>query len=105
MAKEIPVYISVNVENIDFGGQVDVAVKEVLMNWFAGNLETADAVNIGHNISAFEIGNIIMQNVSVKVKDCRIGLSPNPTSTAEIPIEITQIATLPKENITVVLES
>lgn len=106
-AQSIPIYIYLDVRNNGYGGNVEIAVQEVLTNWFSGNLDIDDSlkIKIGKNISAFEISSILMQNLPIYIPSCYIGTSPNPDSSNEIDISNIQIATITTNNITVNLLS
>lgn len=106
-AQSIPIYIYLDVRNNGYGGNVEIAVQEVLTNWFSGNLDIDDSlkIKIGKNISAFEISSILMQNLPIYIPSCYIGISPNPRSSNEIDISNIQIATITTNNITVNLLS
>ena len=106
-AQSIPIYIYLDVRNNGYGGNVEIAVQEVLTNWFSGNLDIDDSlkIKIGKNISAFEISSILMQNLPIYISSCYIGTSPNPRSSTEIDISNIQIATITTNNITVNLLS
>ena len=106
-AQSIPIYIYLDVRNNGYGGNVEIAVQEVLTNWFSGNLDIDDSlkIKIGKNISAFEISSILMQNLPIYIPSCYIGKSPNPDSSNEIDISNIQIATITTNNITVNLLS
>ena len=106
-AQSIPIYIYLDVRNNGYGGNVEIAVQEVLTNWFSGNLDIDDSlrIKIGKNISAFEISSILMQNLPIYIPSCYIGTSPNPSSSNEIDISNIQIATITTNNITVNLLS
>lgn len=106
-AQSIPIYIYLDVRNNGYGGNVEIAVQEVLTNWFSGNLDIDDSlkIKIGKNISAFEISSILMQNLPIYIPSCYIGTSPNPRYSNEIDISNIQIATITTNNITVNLLS
>lgn len=106
-AQPVPIYVYLDVRNNGYGGNVEIAVQEVLMNWFSGNLDIDDSlkIKIGKNISAFEISSILMQNLPIYIPSCYIGKSPNPESSNEIDISNIQIATITTNNITVNLLS
>ena len=106
-AQSIPIYIYLDVRNNGYGGNVEIAVQEVLTNWFSGNLDIDESlkIKIGKNISAFEISSILMQNLPIYIPSCYIGTSPNPNSPNEIDISNIQIATITTNNITVNLLS
>lgn len=106
-AQSIPIYIYLDVRNNGYGGNVEIAVQEVLTNWFSWNLDIDDSlkIKIGKNISAFEISSILMQNLPIYIPSCYIGKSPNPRYSNEIDISNIQIATITTNNITVNLLS
>lgn len=104
-AAKVPVFIKVVVQNINYGGEVKTAVQNLLLDWFAGNLDTEEKVAIGKSISPFEISSLIMGQIGVRVKNCLIGTSAGNLSVNEIEIATTQIATIEAQNITVELES
>ena len=106
-AQSVPIYVYLDVRNNGYGGNVEMAIQEVLTNWFSGNLDVEDSfkIKIGKNISAFEISSILMQNLSIHIPSCYIGTSPNPNSSNEIDISNIQIATITADNITVNLLS
>lgn len=106
-AQSVPIYVYLDVRNNGYGGNVEIAVQEVLTNWFSGNLDIDDSlkIKIGKNISAFEISSILMQNLPIYIPSCYIGTSPNPNSSNEIDISNIQIATITTDNITVNLLS
>lgn len=106
-AQSVPIYVYLDVRNNGYGGNVEIAIQEVLTNWFSGNLDIEDSlkIKIGKNISAFEISSILMQNLSIYIPSCYIGTSPNPNSSNEIDISNIQIATITTDNITVNLLS
>ena len=106
-AEPVPIYVYLDVRNNGYGGNVEIAVQEVLTNWFSGNLDIDDSlkIKIGKNISAFEISSILMQNLPIYIPSCYIGTSPNPRSPNEIDISNIQIATITTNNITVNLLS
>lgn len=106
-AQPIPIYIYLDVRNNGYGGNVEIAVQEVLTNWFSGNLDIDDSlkIKIGKNISAFEVSSVLMQNLPIYIPSCYIGKSPNPRYSNEIDISNIQIATITTNNITVNLLS
>lgn len=106
-AQSVPIYVYLDVRNNGYGGNVEIAIQEVLTNWFSGNLDIDDSlkIKIGKNISAFEISSILMQNLPIYIPSCYIGKSPNPNSSNEIEISKIQIATITTDNITVNLLS
>lgn len=106
-AQSVPIYVYLDVRNNGYGGNVEIAVRETLLNWFSGNLDIDDSlkIKIGKNISAFEISSILMQNLPIYIPSCYIGTSQNPNSSNEIEISNIQIATITTDNITVNLLS
>lgn len=106
-AEPVPIYVYLDVRNNGYGGNVDIAIQETLENWFSGNLDIDDSlqIKIGKNISAFEISSVLMQNLPIYIPSCYIGKSPNPRSSNEIDISNIQIATITTNNITVNLLS
>lgn len=106
-AEPVPIYVYLDVRNNGYGGNVEIAVQEVLTNWFSGNLDIDDSlkIKIGKNISAFEVSSILMQNLPIYIPSCYIGTSQNPRSSNEIDISNIQIATITTNNITVNLLS
>lgn len=106
-AEPVPIYVYLDVRNNGYGGNVEIAIQEILENWFSGNLDIDDSlkIKIGKNISAFEISSILMQNLPIYIPSCYIGISPNPSSSNEIDISNIQIATITTNNITVNLLS
>lgn len=106
-AEPVPIYVYLDVRNNGYGGNVEIAIQEILENWFSGNLDIDDSlkIKIGKNISAFEISSILMQNLPIYIPSCYIGTSPNPRSPNEIDISNIQIATITTNNITVNLLS
>ena len=106
-ATPVPIYVYLDVRNNGYGGNVEVAIQEILLNWFSGNLDIDDSlkIKIGKSISAFEISSILMQNLPIYIPSCYIGTSPNPNTSNEIAISKIQIATITTNNITVNLLS
>lgn len=106
-ATPVPIYVYLDVRNNGYGGNVEVAIQEVLLNWFSGNLDIDDSlkIKIGKSISAFEISSILMQNLPIYIPSCYIGTSPNPNTSNEIAISKIQMATITTNNITVNLLS
>ena len=104
-AEPLPIFINVIVKNISYTGyDLAHAISEVLQNYFAGNLENQKGVQIGQEISAFELSNIISSNLGVKVELLQIGTSQNSLTSNPIPVPCSQIATVNPENITITIQ-
>lgn len=101
-AQSVPIYISLSVENISYSGaNLAEAIKEVLLNWFSGNIEGIEAPRIGQKISIFDITSVVSKQIGVYIKSCTIGKSSSSMGVNEIPIDFTDVATLDYNNITV----
>ena len=104
-AQPLPIYINVSVKNISY--QCDNLLSEIsslLQNYFAGNLENQKGIQIGQEISAFELSNIISSNLSVKVDMLTIGTSSSNLSSNPISVPKSQIATVSPQNITITIQ-
>lgn len=101
----IPIYISMSVSNGSYSGYNHQAdIKNLLVQWGAGNYSGEDGVKIGTPISAFEVSCIVQRNLGASVKDCKIGTSMESLGYSEIPIQITQKAVFYDTNIVVNVE-
>lgn len=98
----IPVYININVKNISYSGSDLVNdVKNVISQYFSSNIQSTNKIDIGKNISAFDIGCVVSSQLGVYVASCFIGTSENPNSVDEISISINQIGSVDINNIQV----
>lgn len=89
----VPIYITMQVRNVSYtGSDLTSAVKDVILNWFAGNLSNVQPFGIGVDISPFDLSYVVSSQLGVVVLSCFIGTSPNPTSTDIITIPMNQIA-------------
>lgn len=104
-AQPLPIYIDVIVKNISYTGyDLRDAISLLIQNYFTGNLENQKGVQIGQEISAFELSNIIASNLGVKVEILKIGTSSNNLSANPISVPNSQIATVNPNNIIVTVQ-
>lgn len=102
VAEPVPISTNIVVKNISFTGDNLVqAVQQVISDWFAGNIETTNKNEVGYDISSFDIASIVSQQLGVYVQSCQIKKtdSEDAYSTAEIPIDINEIATFGEANV------
>ena len=101
----VPIYISVSVNNTGYSGEdLQADVKNVLSNWFSGNITDTgiEQVGIGYSISPFTMSTVLTSQMSgISVTNLQIGLSAQSLSANTIDIENNQIATVDINNITV----
>lgn len=101
----VPIYINVSVNNTGYSGEdLQADVKNVLSNWFSGNITDAgiEQVGIGYSISPFTMSTVLTSQMSgISVTNLQIGLSAQSLSANTIDIENNQIATVDINNITV----
>ena len=101
----VPIYINVSVNNTGYSGEdLPADVKNVLSNWFSGNITDAgiEQVGIGYSISPFTMSTVLTSQMSgISVTNLQIGLSAQSLSANTIDIENNQIATVDINNITV----
>ncbi|MBR3163757.1 baseplate J/gp47 family protein [Candidatus Saccharibacteria bacterium] len=102
MAQPVQLYMSLTVQNVSYtGANLADAVRNIIVDWFAGNLEGVSPVSIGKTISIFDITSVLSNQIGVYIKACTIGTSPDNLGINEIPVPITHIATIDKENINI----
>lgn len=98
----IPIYITLSVKGETYSDNYIIRnVQSILSDYFSSNIEGLNKINIGSNISAFDIGNVVSQKLGFYIVNCFISKSPNPTSSQEIPIGFNEIATVDPINIKV----
>lgn len=101
-AQPVPIYINATLRISSFtGSSLSESAKNVLLDYFAGNLDVSSTPNIGTSISAFEISSILSSQLGVVVTNIQIGTSLSNMGVAEIQIPITKIATTSSEIITI----
>ena len=101
-AEPVPISTNITVKNISFtGDNLAKAVQQVISDWFAGNIETTNKNEVGYDISSFDIASIVSQQLGVYVQSCEIKKTDggDAYSTAEIPIDINEIATFGEANV------
>lgn len=102
VAEPVPISTNIVVKNISFtGDNLAKAVQQVISDWFAGNIETTNKNEVGYDISSFDIASIVSQQLGVYVQSCEIKKTNggDAYSTAEIPIDINEIATFGEANV------
>lgn len=100
----IPIYVKMTVRNVSYTGTALTSdVQSVIMNWFAGNLNTVANFGIGVDISAFDLSAVVSSQLGVVVQQCLIGTSPNPTTSNLIPITMNKIGTVSESAISIVV--
>lgn len=98
----IPIYIKIDVEIGSYtGSDVQSDIINLLTEWSAGNYNNEDGLQIGKSVSPFNISCVIQHNLGVYVKDCKIGLSSTSLGYNEIPVAITQKASIYADNVVV----
>lgn len=101
-AEPLPIYISLSAANVSYTGfDLQGAVKTVISDWFAGNLSGVQGVQIGQEISVFELSNVITSQIGVNIRTLAIGTSAGALSANPVSVPLSKIATVSEENITV----
>lgn len=97
-------YISLTVRNSSYtGSDISTAIKDVISNWLAGNLNSVSEFNIGTDITPFDLSYVVQSQIGVIVLKCAIGLSADTVSTdTVIEIPINQVATCSQSNMSIV---
>lgn len=99
----VPVQARVYVRNIGALNDVMAAVKQAIVDYTLGRLPGEAGFVVGASVSAFELAGAVARQVpGVYVQKCEISLlSPVAWSTNEIPVLISEIATILAGNIQV----
>lgn len=102
MAQPVQIYMALTIQNLSYtGSNIADAVRNIIIDWFAGNLSGIQPVSIGQSVSIFEITSVLSSQIGIYIKSCTIGTSAGSLGVNEIPIAITQIATIQYENIAI----
>lgn len=101
------IYVDITVRNNGYSGDdLETAIKNAIVDWSTGNVVGLAAPGIGDSISSFQISSIVTSQIpTVYVSGVLIGLSPNPTSSAEINFNIYEIAAFNADNIKVIIST
>lgn len=101
----IAVQARVTVRDINALGDVTATVQAAILAYAAGGIEGEAGFVVGGSVSAFELaGAVARQSPGIFVLKCEISLaSVTSWSTDEIPIAITEIATITQSAIRVIL--
>lgn len=109
--KSVSIVINISVKRGEYTGEdLQSDVKNAIVNWSIGGVESVDGMKIGNDISPFEIAAAVSEQIpSIFVSNCQIGIKPetgDPTlSTDVIPITIAEKGTIDINDITVVIQS
>lgn len=103
----IDVEVIVNVGNNQGStGDIATAVKEAILSYEAGEIGQVEGLNVGTDVSPFEISAAInIQVPDVFVSSVLISKTGESPTAAVIPININQVASIPEANITVTVNS
>lgn len=86
------------------GSDLEADVKNAVIAWANNQVEGVDGLKIGTPVYSYEIGAAVSQRIpEIIVQDVKIALESGTLSNAAIPIDVTQAAVLPNENITIVI--
>ena len=104
-ATQVPIYASITVSTGTAAApDLEATIKQAFIDYSNGNIEGFSGFKVGGDISAFEIAAGIGAAVTgIVVQDLKIGTISGNLSTAEIPININQVAQFSIENITVTI--
>lgn len=103
-AEPLPIYISLSASNVSYTGfDLQGAIKTIISDWFSGNLSGVQGVQIGQEISVFELSNVITSQIGVNIKTLGIGTSAGAISSNPIDVPLSRIATVSPENINVTI--
>lgn len=86
------------------GSDLETDVKNAVSAWAAGDVEGVDGLKLGTPVYSYEIGAAVSQRIpEIIVQDVKIALESGTLSNEAIPINVTQAANLPVDNIAVVI--
>lgn len=99
----VPVNVIVNVSFVNSVQNVVQIVTNAILDYVNGLIPGIAGLVVGQNVSSFELaGAVTRLNPNIYVQSLFIATAPTtPTSSAEIPIAVYQIATIAASNITV----
>jgi hypothetical protein len=84
------------------GTDLEGDVKNAILNWESGGVESVDGLKIGQNASPFEIGSAVSEQLpSIYVKSVKICLHGGTPATNELTCTVAQIYSIALANITV----
>lgn len=105
VAQPIPISVDIKVKNISYTGlNLAEDVKNIISDWFVGNVDYVNKNTIGYDISPFDLGAIVSTKLGVYVPSCLIkGGSVSEFGIDEVPIAINEIGTVDINDITVAI--
>lgn len=84
------------------GSDLETDVKNAVLNWESGGVDSVDGLKIGQECSPFEIASAISEQIpSIYVKSVKVCLHGGTPATNELTCTIAQIYSVPLANITV----
>lgn len=99
---EIQIEVKVYVKIATGSGDVSGAIKQAILDYQDGKVENIDGLQIGVNVSPFEIASAINIEVpGVFVQQVQIAKQGSSLSTNSIDIDMSQIARISENNITI----
>ena len=98
--------VGITVRNVNYSGSdLTSDIKQAIINWANGQVSSVDGLNIGQDVSPFEISAAVSDQISeIYVKNCQIALLEDTLSTDELSFTVSQIGQILDENITVTVE-
>ena len=93
--------IDVN-QNTYTGSDLEQAVKDAILKWANGDLTDVDGLKIGQNVSPYEIGAAVSEQIpQIYIKSVKICLHGGTPAATELTCTVGQIYTIVESNITV----
>ena len=95
------IVIDVN-QNTYTGSDLEQAVKDAILAWANGDIESVDGLKIGQNVSPFEIGAAVSEQIpQIYVKSVKVCAHGGTPAATELTCTVAQIYTISQSNITV----
>lgn len=101
--EEVDFDISIRVKRNNYvGDDLEQDVKNAIIFWAGGNLQSVDGLRIGQNVSPFEIASAVSEQIpDIYIQSCLICNSGGTPASAELVYTIAQVGRISEENITV----
>ena len=105
--QRVPFDVNITVrQNLYTGDDLERDVKNAILDWAAGLIESVDGLKIGQSVSPFEIGSAVSVKIpSIQIKNCLIALEGGTPAASELVCNINQIYSISESNITVTVVS
>lgn len=102
----VPFKVKIEVVTNQYSGSdLEADVKKAIIDWSEGLISGVDGLKIGQNVSPYEIGAAVSQEIpEIYIKNVQIGLVNGSFSTNELTFTVAQVGQITEGNITVTVD-